>query len=435
MNYIRHLNAFFTLISTDTRLSASHISLYMALFQYWNFNRFQNPFPIYRINMMKQSKIGSKNTYHKCIKELHQARYIIYHKPISKFQPVRISIVRLDRKEVQSTGNQLTFFTQSEKASLNPTTTSSTKPGLPPLVGDQEEEKEENPCPNNDTYSVPILTDASTNIDTDNVPNLTDTCPNFDTDNVPNLTDACTDFDTVPVPKMGQSLKHKHINIIKEREESSLAQKIFSKNNLIQEGINKIAGVPNSVHDELPRASPRGVKKEDVESFFHQNNYPATEAQKFYNHYQSNGWLVGGKTPMKDWNSSAHKWMLNADKFETKKQNETPAPKNDMESLYKLFLAGQNIFKHITPDHFNELKLELTEAIMQYARKERINQLTGSNQNSILQLMQAYLANNKNDALLLMDKTNLISLAKKIAVLNHFQIQKQNGTTSLSSRT
>jgi hypothetical protein len=71
----------------------------MALFQYWNFNRFQNPFPIYRDNMMKQSKIGSKNTYHKCIKDLHQLKYINYHPSGSKFLPVKVSVARLDVPE------------------------------------------------------------------------------------------------------------------------------------------------------------------------------------------------------------------------------------------------------------------------------------------------------------------------------------------------
>src|SRR4051812_29871088 len=99
MNYIRHLNAFFSFVRNDERLACSHVSLYLALFQYWNFNRFQNPFPVYRLNLMQLSKIGSKNTYHKCIRHLHDAGYIIYHPPVSKFQVVQISLKRLDLKE------------------------------------------------------------------------------------------------------------------------------------------------------------------------------------------------------------------------------------------------------------------------------------------------------------------------------------------------
>ncbi len=28
---------------------------------------------------------------------------------------------------------------------------------------------------------------------------------------------------------------------------------------------------------------------------------PEIEAKKFFNHFESNGWKVGGKSPMKNW--------------------------------------------------------------------------------------------------------------------------------------
>ncbi|MBK7433508.1 MAG: hypothetical protein IPI66_06080 [Chitinophagaceae bacterium] len=70
---------------------------------------------------------------------------------------------------------------------------------------------------------------------------------------------------------------------------------------------------------------------------------------------------------------------------------------------------------------------------MQNALAERIDQLTGTNQYSLGQLWDAYLQGNENNELVVKDKPNIISLAKRIAVLKHFQQQKQNGTTSLSS--
>ena len=36
-----------------------------------------------------------------------------------------------------------------------------------------------------------------------------------------------------------------------------------------------------------------------------------TEAEKFFNYYESNGWRVG-KNPMKNWKTSASNWMINA---------------------------------------------------------------------------------------------------------------------------
>ncbi len=39
------------------------------------------------------------------------------------------------------------------------------------------------------------------------------------------------------------------------------------------------------------------------------------EANKFFNYYSSIGWLIGGKTKMKDWKAAARNWMLNTAKF------------------------------------------------------------------------------------------------------------------------
>lgn len=60
---------------------------------------------------------------------------------------------------------------------------------------------------------------------------------------------------------------------------------------------------------------------EDVVDFFKKLDKPFIEAEKFYNHFQSNGWLVGGKSPMKDWKAAARNWIINADKFNNKNRH------------------------------------------------------------------------------------------------------------------
>lgn len=258
MNYIRHLNAFFSFVRTDNKLTSAHVSLYMAMFQYWNLNRFQNPFAVYRNDMMLMSKIGSKNTYHKCMKDLHSAGYIFQHLPASKYIPIKISMVRLDFKTEEKSYQQLDLF-----------------------GGD----------------------------------NPKNTSPKNETQHVPNMTATSTDFDTVPVPNMGHLLKpnSKHL-----KRESNTPTHVFDKNKNLQDGINQIAvsstqpnnqsaGVPNSVHIPPTLA--------EVEDFFQSNNFPAEEALKFFHHYQSNGWKIAGKTPMQNWQSSIIKWMLNAKGF------------------------------------------------------------------------------------------------------------------------
>lgn len=78
INYIKHLNAVFVHISKDSRLNPTHISLYFALFYLWNTNFFRDEFFINRDDVMKLSKIGSRTTYHRCIKELNHWNYFEY---------------------------------------------------------------------------------------------------------------------------------------------------------------------------------------------------------------------------------------------------------------------------------------------------------------------------------------------------------------------
>lgn len=78
MNYIKHLNGVFQVFAKDSRLNATHISLYMALFQFWNLNRFPELFFINREEIMQLSKIGSKATYHRCLKNMDNWNYIKY---------------------------------------------------------------------------------------------------------------------------------------------------------------------------------------------------------------------------------------------------------------------------------------------------------------------------------------------------------------------
>ncbi|GFZ81646.1 transcriptional regulator [Aquaticitalea lipolytica] len=78
MNYIKLLNAAFEKFYFDDRLNPTHISLYMALFQEWNSNRFADEFYVNRRELMRAAKIGSKSTYHRCIVDLNGWQYLSY---------------------------------------------------------------------------------------------------------------------------------------------------------------------------------------------------------------------------------------------------------------------------------------------------------------------------------------------------------------------
>jgi hypothetical protein len=76
--YSWKVSTFFKAIAEEPRISATHISLYMALCQRWNENQFQNPFPITRRDLMDQAKINGRATYHKCLKDLIECGFIEY---------------------------------------------------------------------------------------------------------------------------------------------------------------------------------------------------------------------------------------------------------------------------------------------------------------------------------------------------------------------
>ena len=56
-------------------------------------------------------------------------------------------------------------------------------------------------------------------------------------------------------------------------------------------------------------------KLELVKEYFKFQNFTEFEAERFFNYYSSIGWLIGGKTKMKDWQAAARNWMLNTPKF------------------------------------------------------------------------------------------------------------------------
>ncbi|MBL8000261.1 MAG: transcriptional regulator, partial [Candidatus Kapabacteria bacterium] len=80
------------------------------------------------------------------------------------------------------------------------------------------------------------------------------------------------------------------------------------KEKLRQKKKNVIPTKEESVRFKVPKLN-------EVQEYFASQKFPPVEASKFYNYFQSNGWLVGGRTKMNDWQAAARNWMLNANKF------------------------------------------------------------------------------------------------------------------------
>ncbi len=79
------MTEFYEAIKDDVRISATHISLYIALLQEWNVNGGTNPVTIVRSCIMKAAKINARHTYNKCMNNLHEFGYITYRPSSNQF--------------------------------------------------------------------------------------------------------------------------------------------------------------------------------------------------------------------------------------------------------------------------------------------------------------------------------------------------------------
>jgi hypothetical protein len=95
---MNHLLTFYRKIALDQSIKPTHISLYVALCQFWFVNNFKNPINIDRSEVMQISKIASKATYHKCIRELHNKGYIKYHPSNNPFKSSMVVISTIEQK-------------------------------------------------------------------------------------------------------------------------------------------------------------------------------------------------------------------------------------------------------------------------------------------------------------------------------------------------
>jgi len=102
INYIKHLKGVFIQFSKDNNLNPIHISLYMALFQLWNINRFAEVFYVNREEVMQYAKIGSKSTYHRCVKELNHWKYLIYFPSHNPYKGSKIKMLKFETSSGQA---------------------------------------------------------------------------------------------------------------------------------------------------------------------------------------------------------------------------------------------------------------------------------------------------------------------------------------------
>ncbi len=270
MNYIKHLTGFFDKVAQDRTLNPTHISLYIALFQFWNCNRFKNPISISRDEVMRISKISSKATYHKCLKNLHSLGYINYEPSFNPFK-----------------GSHVFLFNFSDELKPLPKTIKSTSSYNEPIIEPVNEQVANKHFTSSETSTEQAVAPYINNINTTNILNNS------------NLETQAQNFEM----KEDAFLKKKD----KEEKEKKLREK--KKENLE----NTNAAEEELIGDVNPTLL-------EVKNYFLSQSFPEIEAQKFFNYFSSIGWLVGGKSQMVNWKAAAQNWILNANKFNS---NET----------------------------------------------------------------------------------------------------------------
>jgi hypothetical protein len=229
----------------------------MSLFQFWNCNRFKNPISISRDEVMRISKISSKATYHKCLKNLHSLGYINYEPSYNPFK-----------------GSHVYLFNFSDDLKPIPKNEKSTIPKIEPLFELVNEQVVNKLYTGSDTSSEQALVSYINNT------------------NIPNI-----------------------LNDLKIVNLDEQAKKIEN-----DDGFLKNVGTEKKEKSSAKKEKENVPTIENIKTYFLEQHFPELEAIKFFNYFSSNGWLVGGKTPMVNWQAAAQNWILNAPKFISNEQ-------------------------------------------------------------------------------------------------------------------
>jgi hypothetical protein len=297
----------------------------MAIFQFWNSNHFQNPISISRGQVMRVSKISSNGTYHKCIKDLSEYGYLEY---FPSFNPYKGSLVHLfnlapeeedlsQENGVKAGENLLLFDLNNEPIIIVEKDTDDNK-----IQSGEILENKVIHTKNQTGYTNFNLT----KIETSTVQAL---IPSINVINVINKKDKHkkendflqTDFSKKIIPDVDKQKEKSCAKKDKETltKKATSGDGVSSKKAPHGDGVKAPSGIEVKAPSGVWLACNIIPTLDAVLEYFILKKYATIEAEKFFNYFQSNGWLVGGKTKMKDWNAAARNWILNAKSYSQSK--------------------------------------------------------------------------------------------------------------------
>lgn len=256
MNYIKQLTEVMGRFSDDERLNPTHVSLYLALFLFWNLNRFRNPISISRSEVMRVSKIGSNATYHRCIRDLNKWKYLEY---IPSKNPFKGSLVNMF------------IFEPSDKQAININSLNTEQ--VPEQVVEQA--------------LVPYINSIN------NTKSI-------------NKDKRKDDFQSSDPSSLFQSISSSKKSKSKDDLQS------FDTSIPIQSSTKKSA-------TKKKKFTPPEL--DEVKTYFKEKKSTSKQADMFFNHFESTGWVVGGRASMKNWKAAARNWITRSEEYHSQKMS------------------------------------------------------------------------------------------------------------------
>src|SRR5690554_105353 len=260
VNYIHHMESMLAKFANDQRITPWHTSLYLSLFQIWNRTHFKKEISIHRSELMKLSKIGSANTYAKCLRQLSEWKYIKYTPSKNQFIASKVHMFRFDTT------------TDTTSDTTTDTTTDTTS-----------------------VHQVRPYTNSIKHIENNNKQYKT---------------------------KEGEEKKSSpHPSQNKNDESSFCKDELHSSKKTSKDDLQSSDTPKKKSPTKRKRFVPPELK--EVKTFFHENKSSYQVAEMFFNHFESNGWKVAGKAPMKKWKAAARNWIMRDEKYQA--QSRSPA--------------------------------------------------------------------------------------------------------------
>jgi len=270
MNYIRHLNQALESFAQDKRIIPRHISMYMALFFLWNKLKFPETIHIVRGELMPLSKLGSMKFYHLTLRELDEWGYIDYRPSKSCYKGSGVKMH--------------TCFNSDTSSGTSTETSGETTTACSTAISTETSSATSNATSSStSTGTCSATTSEAININTNKT--------------IINHTNS-----QETIENKSEHARDAHPTQL-QNEESSLKKQ----------------------DDAKPKRFLKPTLQE-LEDYFEDKEAPTEEAHRFLNHFDSNGWKVGGKSPMKDWKAAVRNWILNIQKYQRAKAEQEQNP-------------------------------------------------------------------------------------------------------------